>query len=154
MAASTTLKGANYTKVAGVVAGTLSAGSFIDASIYFGSRLKTQYDYFVDADTAWDLASEIGMGLLPKGATVLGWIVSNDAVGAAVTADFEIGGVAASASEAWTSMNGANQLFIPALATFQDTPLTADSILTVVTAAATLAATKKLIVTTLYLNED
>ncbi len=154
MAASTTLKGANYTKVAGVVAGTLSAESFVNAMKVFGARLKTQYDTFVDADDGWDLASEIGMGLLPKGALVLGWIVANDAVGAAVTADFEIGGVAASASEAWTSMNGVNQLFIPALATFQDTPLTADSILTVVTAGATLAATKKIIVTTLYLSDD
>ena len=154
MASSTTLKGANYTKVAGVVAGTLSAESFVNAMKVFGARLKTQYDYFVDADTAWDATSEIAMGLLPKGALVLGWIVSNDANSAATTADFEIGGVAASASEAWTSMNGANQQFIPALATFQDTPLTADSILTIVTAAQTLATSTKLIVTTLYLSDD
>lgn len=154
MAASTTLKGVNYTKIAQVVAGTHSAEVFVNAMKVFGSRLRTNYDTFVDADTAWDLASEISMGLLPKGAIVLGWIVSNDAVGAAVTADFEVGGVAASAAEAWTSMNGANQMFIPALASFQDTPLTADSIVSVVTAAATLAATKKLIVTTLYLQDD
>ena len=154
MAASTTLKGANYTKVAGVVAGTKSAESFVNAMVVFGSRLRTMYDTFVDADTAWDAASEIAMGLLPKGAIVLGWIVTNDANSAATTADFEVGGVAASAAEAWTSMNGANQLFIPALATFQDTPLTADSIVTVVKAAQTLATSTKLIVTTLYLNDD
>ena len=153
MAASTTLKGANYTKVAGVVAGTLSAESFINAMKEFGSRLRSQYDYF-ESTVAYDLASEIGMGLIPKGARVLGWIVSNEAVGAAVTADFEVGGVAASASEAWTSMNAANQQFIPALAVFQQTPLTADSVVTVVTAAATLAADKRISVTTLYQQDD
>jgi hypothetical protein len=151
MAASTTLKGTEYTKTAAILAHTASAESFPDAS---KRKLRGMYDEFVDADTAWDLASEIGMGYVPKGARVLGFIVSNDAVGAAVTADLEIGGVAATAAEAWTSMNGANQLFIPALATFQDTPLTTDSVVTVVTAAATLAATKKITVTTVYLDED
>lgn len=150
MAASTTLKGTEYTKTAAVVAGTASAESFPDAS---KRKIRGDYDYF-ESTTAWDAASEIGMGYIPKGARVLGFLVSNEAVGAAVTADFEVGGVAASAAEAWTSMNGANQLFIPALATFQQTPLTADSIVTVVTAAATLAANKRISVTTFYLNED
>ena len=150
MAASTTLKGTRYTNTAGVVAGTLSAGSFNDAS---KRKIRGMYDYF-ESTVAYDLASEIAMGLIPKGARVLGFIVSNEAIGAAVTADFTIGGVAASASEAWTSMNGANQQFIPALATFQQVPLTADSVVKVVTAAATLAANKRISVTTLFLNED
>ncbi len=150
MAASTTLKGANYTNVAAVVAGTASAGSYPNAS---QRKLRGMYDYF-ESSVAYDAGSEIGMGLIPKGARVLGFIVSNEAISAAVTADFEVGGVAASASEAWTSMNGAQQLFIPALAVFQQTPLTANSVVTVVTAAATLAADKRISVTTVYLDED
>lgn len=150
MAASTTLKGTEYTKTAAIQAHTASAESFPDAS---KRKLRGNYDEFTSG-TAWDAASEIAMGYIPKGARVLGFLVSNVAVGAAVTADFEVGGVAASAAEAWTSMNGALQLFIPALAVFQQTPLTADSIVTVVTAAATLAADKKISVVTVYLNED
>lgn len=150
-AASTTLKGANYTKVAAIVAGTEGGGgTFPNAS---RRKMRGMYDYF-ESTVAYELASEIGMGLIPKGARIIGFLVSNEAVGAAVTADFEVGGVAASASEAWTSMNGAQQLFIPALATFQQVPLTVDSVVTVVTAAATLAADKRISVTTLYLDED
>lgn len=147
-AASTTLKGANYTKVAAVVAGTASAGSFADAS---KRKLRGMYDYF-ESTTAYDLASEIGMGLIPKGARVLGFIVSNEGVGAAVTATIKIGDTTASGT--WTSMNSANQQYLPALAAVSQTPLTADSIVTVVTAAATLAANKRISVTTLYLDED
>ena len=147
MATSALLKALEYAKI---VASFASAGTFPNAS---KRKLRGMYDYF-ESTVAYDLASEIGMGLLPKGARVIGFIVSNEAIGAAVTADFEIGGVAASASEAWTSMNGANQQFIPALATFQQVPLTADSVVTVVTAAATVAADKRISVTTLYLDED
>lgn len=151
MAASTTLKGTEYTKTAAVLAHTASAESFPDAS---KRKLRGNYDEFVDANTGWDSGSEIGMGYIKKGARILGFIVSNVAVGAAVTADLAVGGVAATAAEAWTDMTGAQQLFIPALAVFQQTPLTADSIVTVITAAQTLAATKKISVTTVYLNED
>ena len=152
MAASTTLKGTSYTKIAGVVAGTLSAESFVNAMQVFGTRLRVNYDEFVDADTAWDTASEIGMGLLPKGAVVLGCVVSNVAVGAAVTATIKVGSTTASGT--WTSMNGANQQFLPCLAAVQQVPLAADSIVTVVTGGATLAATKKISVATLYLQDD
>ena len=134
MAASTTLKGVNYTKLAAVIAHTASAESFVNAMTEFGSRLRTMYDMFVDEDTAWDAGSVIGMGYLPKGARVLGWVVSWEAQGAAVTADFTIGGVAASAAECITDMTSAGGIgFIPALVAFQQTPLTADSVVAIVT---------------------
>lgn len=150
MAASTTLKSTNYTLIAQIVAGTKSAESYPDAS---KRKLRAMYDEW-SSSTAYDDPSTISFMLLPKGARILGWIVSWDAQGAAVTADFEIAGVTASASEAVTSMNAAGQLFIPALAVFQDTPLTADSILTMITATQALGQDDKICVTTLYLDED
>jgi len=154
MAASTTLKGTNYTNIAAILAGTASAESFPNASTQTGTKLRACYDYFVDADTGWDLASTISMGVIPKGARVVGFIVANEAVGAAVTADIALSGTAATASEAWTDMTSANQQFIPALEAIQNTPLTADKVVQVITAGATLAAGKSITVTTLYLNED
>lgn len=150
MAASTTLKATNYTKIAAVIAGTASAESFPDAS---QRKLRAMYDSW-ESSTAYDDPSTITFGLLPKGCRVLGWIVSWEAQGAAVTADFEIGGVAASTSEAVTSMASAGQLFIPALATFQQVPLTADSLLTFITNTEALGQDDAISVTTLYLDED
>ena len=150
MAASTTLKGAEYTKIAAIVAGTASAESFPDAS---QRKLRMMYDSW-ESTVAYDDPSTISFALLPKGCRVLGWVVSWEAQGLAVTADFEIGGVAASAAEAVTDMTSAGQLFIPALATFQQTPLTADSILTMITADQALGQSDSISVTTMYLDED
>lgn len=149
MGTSATLKGLEYTKTAAILARTASAESFPNAS---KRKLHALYDEFVDADTAWDLASEIGFGILPKGARVLGFIVSNVAVGAAVTATIKVGDT--TASDTWTSMNSANQQYLPVLAAVGGAELTADSVVTVVTGGATLASTKKISVATLYLIED
>ena len=152
MAASTTLKGTNYTKVAGVVAGTLSAGSFVDASKMLGTPIRAMYDEFTSA-TAYDAGSVISMGLLPKNARVLGFLVSWEAQGAAVTMDLTIGGVAASTAEAVTDMTSAGSLLIPALETFQGTPLTADAIVALVTAAQSTGIDDSVSLTTIYLLE-
>lgn len=152
MATSSTLKGANYTKVAGVVAGTLSAGSFVDASKNIGTPLRVLYDSW-ESTVAYDDPSTISFGLLPKGARVLGFMVSWEAQGAAVTADFEIGGVAACTAEAVTSMSSAGSLYIPALATFQQVPLTVDSILTMITAAQALGQSDAISVACIYTLE-
>ncbi len=56
--------------------------------------------------------------------------------------------------EAVTDMTSAGQLFIPALATFQQTPLTADSILTFITKDQAMGQNLAISVTTLYLDED
>ncbi len=149
-AADTTLKGANYTKVAAVVAGTASAGNFPDAS---QRKIRGMYDSW-ESTTSYDDPSTISFMLLPKGCRVLGFVVSWEAQGLAVTADFEIAGVAASAAEAVTDMTSAGQLFIPALATFQQTPLTADSILTFITKDQAMGQNLAISVTTLYLDED
>lgn len=151
MATSSTLKATDYTKIAAVLAGTASAESFPDAS---KRKLHAMYDEWSSA-TAYDDPSTISFMLLPKGARVLGWSVAWDAQAAAVTADFEIGGVTASTAECITDMTSAGAIgFIPALATFVDTPLTADSILTVITKDQALGQDDKICITTFYLNED
>lgn len=151
MGASTTLKGANYTKTAIIVAGTITTDrSFPDAS---QRKLRVMYDSWESA-TSYDDPSTISFGLLPKGCRVLGWMVSWEAQGAAVTADFEIGGVTASADEAVTDMTSLGQLFVPALAVFQQTPLTEDSILTFITKDQAMGQNLIITVATLYLDED
>jgi len=151
MAASTTLKGTEYTKTAAIVAGTEGGGgTFPDAS---KRKVRAMYDEFTSG-TAYDAGSIISMGLLPKGCRVLGFLVSWEAQGAAVTMDLTIGGVAASTAEAVTDMTSAGSLFIPALETFQGTPLTADSIVALVTAAQSTGIDDSVSLTTLYVDED
>ena len=154
MAASTTLKGTNYTKVAGVVAGTLSAGSFVNASKNLGTPLRVMYDMFVHETVAYDAGSIISMGLLPKGARVLGFMISAEATGAAMTADVTIGGVAATTAECLTDTTSDVAVFVPALPTFQLTPLTADSIVALVTAAQATGIGDEISLTVLYVLED
>lgn len=150
MATNALLKATEYTKTAAIIAGIASAESFPDAS---KRKLHVQYDEWSSA-TAYDDPSTISFMVIPKGARVLGFIVSWDAQGAAVTGDIEIGGTAACASEAITDMTSAGQLYIPALASFIDTPLAADGVLTVITADQVLGQNDKLCVACLYMNED
>jgi len=153
MAASTTLKGAIYTNIAKIVAGTASAESYPNASTMFGTKVRAQIDTYT-ADAAYDAGSEISVGLIPKGARVLGFYVAHDAVGAAVTADISVGGTAATGAEEITDMTSAKGQLIPAVHAVSGTVLTADSIVKVITAAATFASGKKLIVVTFFVNED
>lgn len=155
MAASTTLKGTNYTEVAKVTASppTASAEVFVNAAQMWGTKLRVQYDTY-EADAAYDAGSVISMGLIPKGARVLAFYCANEAVGAAVTADISLSGTAATAAEAWTDMTSANQQVIPALEAVSNAALTADSIVQVTTAAATFASGKSIVVATLYIDED
>jgi len=150
MAASTTLKGTRYTNTAGVVAGTLSAGSFNNAS---KTKLRVMYDEF-SSDTAYDAGSVISMGLLPKGARVFGFLVSWEAQGAAITMDLTIGGVAASTSEAVTDMTSAGSLFIPVTETFMGIELTVDSVVALVTAAQPTGIDDSVSLGVLYTIED
>jgi hypothetical protein len=152
MAASTTLKSVEYAKVAAIIARTTGGvGTFPDAS---KRKLRGQTAMFVDETTAWDSGSEITFMLLPKGAIVLGFIVAVEATGAAMTFDFEIGGVAASTSEAVTDTTSDVALIIPALQVFQRTPLTADALLVGITTAQPTGIGDEIQVTCLYLLED
>ncbi len=116
--------------------------------------LRTVYDtYTVVAATAMAAGSTIAMGIIPKGAIVLGFIWTSTAASAAVTADITIGDVAATTSEALTDMTSATQQFVPATGVFPYTPLTADSAVSVITAAQTMPTGQIVTLTTLYLMD-
>lgn len=153
MATSATLKGTNYTKVAGVVAGTLSAGDFVNASKMLGTPLRVMYDEYSHATVAYDAGSIISMGLLPKGARVLGFAISAEATGANMTADVTIGGVAATTAECLTDTTSDVAVIVPALPDFQLTPLTEDSVVALVTAANPTGIGDKISLAVLYTLE-
>jgi hypothetical protein len=150
MATSATLKSAQYTKIYNVQQHTASAEAFVNAS---KRKLRGMYASWESA-TAYDDPSTISLMLLPKGARVLGWFVAWEAQGAAVTADFEIGGVTASAAECVTDMTSAGELWIAANAAFQQVELTEDSVLTMITAAQALGQDDAICVTCVYSDED
>ncbi len=148
MAVSILLKATEYTKTAKIVAGEASAESYPDAS---QRKLRGMYDEF-SSDTAYDATSVISFGLLPKGSRVLGFFISWEAQGAAVTVIPQIGGVTAGATTA--AMTNAGSEFVPALEVFQGTKLTADSIVSLITAAQDTGIDDSISVTTVYLDED
>ena len=160
MAAITTASGVNYTKVAAIKAGTQGIGNFVDGANEWGTKLRVVFDTFALSGDTMAAGGVITIGEVPKGAIVLGFYVSNEANSAAVTADLQLvdsdGNITtATASEAWTSWNAANQQFIP---TLEAIPAAGglDEIhkVTVTTAAATFADGKSIAVATLYIVED
>ena len=159
MAAITTANGANTTKRAAIIAGTSGVGDFIDGANQWGTKLRIQYDiYEFDGDTM-AAAGVITMGAIPKGARVLGFYVANTANSAATTADLQLvdpdGNITtATASEAWTSWNAAEELFIPALQAVSCAALDDVHTVTVTTAAQTVADGTDIVVATLYIVED
>jgi hypothetical protein len=151
MATSATLKSAQYTAIYNVQQHTASAEAFNNAS---KRKLRAMFSSWESA-TAYDDPSTISLMLLPKGARVLGFMVSWEAQGAAVTGDFEIGGVTASTAECVTDMTSAGAIgFIPAVAAFQESELAADSVLTLITAAQALGQDDAIFVTCVYTDED
>ncbi len=160
MAAITTGSGANYTKEAATFAGTSNLSQMLAAADIWNTKLRVVYDTFdIGSDDTAAAAFVLTMGTVPKGARVLGWYVANEANSAAVTADFQLvdpaGNITtASASEAWTSWNSANQQFIPALEAVSKAALDDRHTVTVTTAAATWANDISIVVATLYIIED
>jgi len=160
MAALTTANGVNATKRAAIIAGTSGVGSFIDGANQWGTKLRACYDtYVMSSDDTAAAGVVLTMGVVPKGARVLGWYCANEAFGAAVTADFQLVDAAgnittASAAEAWTSWNAAAQFFVPALEAVSNAALDAEHTVTVTTADQALVAAKSIVVATLYIVED
>lgn len=161
MAALTDAKGVNATKRAAILAKTSGVGDFVDGANEWGTKLRTCYDTYVlgSGDTA-AAGMIITMGVVPKGARVLGWIVSNEAHTAAVQADFQLVDAAgnkteaSTATSAWTNWNGVNQQFIPALEAVSKAGLDAEHTVTITTDNASMVVGKSICVTTLYLAED
>ncbi|KKN47741.1 hypothetical protein LCGC14_0659750 [marine sediment metagenome] len=159
MAAITTANGVNMTNRAVLNANTGSLSNFMDGANQVGTKLRVCYDnYEFDGDTM-AAAGVITIGRVPKGGRVLGFYVGNTANSAATTADLQLvdpaGNITtATASEAWTSWNGANQQFIPALRAVAAVAQDDEHTVTVTTAAQTVADGTDITVATLYILED
>jgi hypothetical protein len=159
MAAITTANGVNATKRAALNANTGSLSDFMDGANQWGTKLRVVYDnYEFDGDTM-AAAGVITMGAVPKGARVLGFYVGNTANSAATTADLQLvdpaGNITqATASEAWTSWNAAEELFIPALRAVAAVAQDDEHTVTVTTAAQTVADGTDITVATLFILED
>lgn len=146
MAAITTANGTNQTKYA---AGGLS--NLVTKEWNRGVQMV--YDtYTLPATDTAAAGFVISMGRVPKGAIVLGFLWTSTAHGAAVTADVAIGGVAATTAEAFTDMTAATTQFVGSTGVFPYTPLTADSTITVTTAAQDFAPGATVTLTTLYIE--
>lgn len=161
MAALTTANGVNETKRAAIAARTAGVGSFIDGANQWGTKLRVIFDtYAMDAADTAAAGFVLTVGQVPKGAIVLGFSVANEANSAATTADLQLvdaaGNItAATAAEAWTSWNAANQQYIPVLeAVTAAGGLDEAHTITVTTAAQTWAASISISVATYYLSED
>ncbi len=159
MAAITTANGVNMTNRAALNANTGSLSNLMDGANQVGTKLRVCYDnYEMDGDTM-AATGVITMGRVPIGARVLGFYVGNTANSAATTADLQLvdpaGNITqATASEAWTSWNGANQQFIPALRAVATVAQDDEHTVTVTTAAQTVADGTDITVGTLYILED
>ena len=110
-------------------------------------------DYTLPATDTAAAGFVISMGRIPKGAIVLGFQWTSTAQGAAMTADVTIGGVAATTAEVFTDMTSATTQFVGSTGVFPYTPLTAESQVTVTTAAQAFAPSATVTLTTLYVMD-
>lgn len=159
MTALTTADGINAAKRAAIIAKTSGLANFIDGANEWGTKLRVCYDtYEFDGNTG-AVAIVITVGVVPKGARVLGFYGAAEAAGVATTADFQLVDAAgnittASASEAWTTWNGIHQQFIPALEAVSNAALDAEHTVTITTAVGIIPDGLSLVVATFYIVED
>ena len=155
-----TASGVSYTKYAAIIAGTQGLSSFLDGANEWGTKLRVCYDtYTMSALNTASLGFVLTVGVVPKGARVLGWYCANAANAANVEADFQLVDAAgdittASAAGVWTNWTNANQQFVPALSTVSSAGLDAVHTVTVTTGTNTWAASVTVVVVTFYLVED
>jgi len=147
MAAITTGNGVEQTKYA--------AGG-IDNMVgkLWNNDIKFVYDtYSLPATDTAAAGMVISMGQIPKNAIVLGFMFTSTAQGAAVTADVEIGGTAATTSEVFTDMTSATTQIVGSTGVFPYTPLTADSTVTLITAAQAIDPESTITLCTIYVMD-
>ena len=160
MAAITTANGVNMTNRAALNAGTGTLSNLMDGANQVGTKLRVCFDTYALSGNTMAAGGVLTMGRVPKGAIVLGFYCANEANSAATTADLQLVDAAgnitqATASEAWTSWNGANQQFIPCLEAIAAAgPLDEEHTVTVTTAAQTYADGVSIAVATFYIEED
>ena len=151
-----TAYGVNYTKYYDTVTnrtGTLS--TLIDGANQWGTKLRVMYDTYTVA-TGYTLHTDctLSMGMIPKGAIILGWYFAQDGGGEACVGTMELGTTACSAASALTDMTAATQQFIPALSTQSDGATTAAAVMNIGLGTADLDAAPVLVLATFYIMED
>lgn len=149
--------GVSSTKRAAIVAGTSGMADFIDGTNEWGTKLRVIYDiYEWDGNTS-SSGAVITMGVIPKGAKVLGFYVANSTNSAAVTATLQLvdsDGNNDTISGTWSSWATANQQFLPVFVAISQTVLDEEHTVTVTTGNATVADGTIIVVATLFLIED
>lgn len=144
MAAITAVNGVEQTKFeAGGIANMVT-------NLWHKELLFVHDEYTVDSADTGAAGLVLSMGRLPKNAIVLGFFWTTTAQGAAMTADVEIAGVAATESEALLDGSNATGNYAAAVGVFPYTPLTVDSQITVITASQNTIADSTVTLTTMY----
>lgn len=151
-----TAYGVNYTKYYNAVTGgTTGPGDYIDGANQWGTKLRVMYDTYTVA-TGYTLHTDctLSMGVIPKGAIILGWYFAQSAAGEAAVGTMELGTTAVSAASALTDMTSATQQFIPALSTASDGATTSAQVMNIGFATADVDAATVLVLATFYILED
>ncbi len=151
-----TAYGVNYTKYYNAATGgTTGPGDYIDGANQWGTKLRVMYDmYTVPTGDTLHTDCTLSMGMIPKGAIILGWYFAQDAGGEAAVGTMELGTTAVSASSALTDMTNATQQFVPALSTASDGATTAAAVMNIGFATQDVDAGTILVLATLYILED
>jgi hypothetical protein len=151
-----TAYGVNYTKYYNIVtAGTGGLADFIDGANQWGTKLRVMYDTYTVA-TGYTLHTDctLSMGIIPKGAIILGWYFAQSGGGEACVGTMELGTTAVSAASALTDMTNATQQFIPALSTCSDGATTSAQVMNIGLATADIDAATVIVLATFYILED
>jgi len=147
MAAITTANGVEQTKfAAGGIANMVS-------KVWNNAPMVMYEKYTLPSTDTAAAGFAISMGRIPIHAIVLGFYWTSTAMGAAMTADVAIGGVAATTAEAFTNMTSATTQFVGSTGVFPYTPLTADSQVLVTTAAQAFAPSATVTLAVIYVMD-
>ena len=151
-----TAYGVNYTKYYNVVTGkTAGPADLIDGANQWGTKLRVMYDTYTVA-TGYTLHTDctLSMGVIPKGAIILGWYFAQSGGGEACVATAELGTTAVSATSAFTDMTSATQQFVPALSSCSDGATTSAQVMNLGLATADIDAATVIVLATFYIIED
>jgi hypothetical protein len=146
--ALTNVKGEGYTQY------SASGLSNLVTKLWGQPVLSVTDNYTVPAGETVAASTSLYMGVVPKGARVLGFYFSQSGAGAAATGGIKIGSTAATATTALTNMTAATAQLLPCIQSVAKDALTADSVVSILlTNAGDLAAATTFTLTTFYVME-
>ena len=150
-----TAYGVNYTKYYNIVTGKTAGVGNLIAGTQWNTKLRVMYDTYTVA-TGYTLHTDctLSMGVIPKGAIILGWYFAQSAAGEACVGTMELDTTAVSATSALTDMTSATQQFVPALSTCSDRATTSAQVMNIGLATADIDAAVVVVLATFYIMED